>query len=612
ASGTLPAAAPALPLAPTTALLLGSGERLEFPLADVMPVFRERRARLAQITNKHWDSGEPANWRDPAITACGSCEECSAAVEAHQDVLLVAGMRMDQRRKLAAAGITTIEQLAAATAHDRPERMARATFEKLRAQAALQWAQLQGGPEAPVRYELIETAADTLARLPAPSQGDLFFDFEGDPLYDEGDPTRTGLEYLWGIMGARGDYRAIWAHSSREERDAFVSFMDEVTTRRREFPDMHVYHYAPYETSALKRLAARYQLREKELDDLLRSEVFVDLYATVRGAIRVSAPSYSIKKLEPLYMGEHYRSDDDGSVSEGAGSVVAYHEFRALREDGDPDSAARLAALAEYNEYDCLSTLRLRDWLLERAAEAGVREQIVARDRAVEGEELSVEDPVFIALMQRAGPPARLERSAEEQAFAMLATALDFHRRESKSFWWEHYERLGNPITEWQDAKDVFLVERAEVVADWEVPTGGRARNARRMVRLVGAWNPGSTPGDRAQVVYEVPGPPRTFGPDAGAYVSGSSAKVEVDPDGPGVVYLTESRAPGDVFGELPVALVPEAPPRTEKLAEAIKEVGERASRSGQLPEGAVFDLLARRAPRVGGAGGAGGVAGAA
>lgn len=51
---------------------------------------------------------------------------------------------------------------------------------------------------------------------------------------------------------------------------------------------MHMYHYAPYETTALKRLAMRYMTREEELDGLLRSEVFVDLYATVRGSLRVA------------------------------------------------------------------------------------------------------------------------------------------------------------------------------------------------------------------------------------------------------------------------------------------------------------------------------------
>lgn len=125
----------------------------------------------------------------------------------------------------------------------------------------------------------------------------------------------------------------------------------------------------------------------------------------------MSAPSYSIKQIEPLYMGDELRSGDDDAVADGGASVVAYHEYRAMRET-EPDAAtARLEALADYNTYDCLSTLRLRDWLLERAEEAGVRDQIVPRIKDVQGDELSEQDPVFVDLMAKSGPIQRLKRT---------------------------------------------------------------------------------------------------------------------------------------------------------------------------------------------------------
>ena len=139
----------------------------------------------------------------------------------------------------------------------------------------------------------------------------------------------------------------------------------------RQHPDMHIYHYAPYETSALKRLAMRYQTKEKELDDLLRSEVFVDLYATVRGAVRVSQPSYSIKKLEPLYMGDELRGVRESRRATPRSSPTT--EYPRARERRAATRRRSCSTTCEdYNNYDCLSTLRLRDWLLERAEEAGV------------------------------------------------------------------------------------------------------------------------------------------------------------------------------------------------------------------------------------------------
>ena len=99
----------------------------------------------------------------------------------------------------------------------------------------------------------------------------------------------------------RKRYTADWALSRAEEKAAFERFVDFVIGRLEEFPDLHVYHFAPYEPAALKRLMGRYATRENEIDRMLRAGLFVDLYAVVRHGIRASVESYSIKKLEPLY-----------------------------------------------------------------------------------------------------------------------------------------------------------------------------------------------------------------------------------------------------------------------------------------------------------------------
>jgi uncharacterized protein len=131
---------------------------------------------------------------------------------------------------------------------------------------------------------------------------------------------------------------------------------------------MHIYHYAPYEPTHLLAMAARYGVREAEVDTLLREGVFVDLYPIVRRALRVGSRSYSIKKLEPLYMGAEVRTSD---VQRGDDSIVKYVEARELMDAGaDAAGAAILDDLADYNRYDCVSTRRLRNWLVERAREA--------------------------------------------------------------------------------------------------------------------------------------------------------------------------------------------------------------------------------------------------
>lgn len=581
-----------LPLSATTSLFLGNGERADFNVADLMPVFVERRERMRELIAEHRTEGTPVAWGDERYLACGSCPECQFAAKEHNDIILVAGLRSEQRNKLRSIGVTTIEELAQAT--QKPEKMAQATFDKLRHQARLQWQQHTNGI---VSYELTETAANVLALLPEPSAGDLFFDFEGDPLYSENDPSKAGLEYLWGLLDTAEAFTPIWAHNTSEEKAALERFIDLVQERRKQYPDLHVYHYAPYETTALKRLVVKYQSRENELDDLLRSEVFVDLYSTVKGAIRVSQASYSIKKLEPLYMGEQLRDSD---VADGAGSIVAYHSFQTDRESQPAVAEQTLNAIADYNEYDCLSTLRLRDWLLEQAVELGVREAIGPREVALEGVDVDPfePNPLFEKLMSRSGPELSAERTAAEQAYAMLASSLDYYRREQKQYWWGHFDRLNHPVNDWPDTRDIFIVESVIEGSSWREPEG-RERNARRTFLLEGDWNPGSSKPKDAYVVFANPGPETATGPEGALYRVTGSAEIEIDPDDPRIVKLTVSVNSASVYDDLPVALTPSPPPNTGIIEVAINELAQQVAGASDLPGQCGLDVLTRQHPRL-------------
>ncbi|MEB0276872.1 hypothetical protein, partial [Cryobacterium sp. 5B3] len=79
-------------------------------------------------------------------------------------------------------------------------------------------------------------------------------------------------------------------------------------------PDLHIYHYAPYERTHLLCVAARHGVGEDAVDDLLLNHVLVDLYPIVRQGLRVFSRSYSLKKLEHLYMGEEAREGVDNAA----------------------------------------------------------------------------------------------------------------------------------------------------------------------------------------------------------------------------------------------------------------------------------------------------------
>ncbi len=611
-------------VSPRVELLLGDGSVSTHDRADIGPVFALRRARLrALIADRDLAAGAggaPLAWGDERgelrVVACGRCATCDLEVVASRDLLLVAGMRPIQRERLRAAGVSTIDELA--VSRESPPRMAWDTFAGLRTQARLQLASPAGGvadavtadavtddavtddavtPEptgaesAPVpTYEVVLPKA--LGSLPRPAHGDLFFDFEGDPLYTEGPANQWGIDYLFGWVDVREQYSAIWAHSFADERAALERFLAFVEVHRQAHPDMHIYHYAPYEPTHLLAMAARHGVGEAAVDRLLREGVFVDLYPIVRRALRVGSRSYSIKKLEPLYMGDEVRTSD---VQRGDDSIVRYVEARALAEAGeDAASRAILDDLADYNRYDCVSTLRLRDWLVERAREAGLRPaaEVEPEERPYEQSDRSRR------LEELAGRAAEAGDEATATALRLGAAAIDYYPREAKSFWASHFLRLREPVSIWESTRDVVVVDadRSRVVTDWHRPEGARAD--RRLVELRGDVAPGTrlSVDSSPFALYDLPAPFPTEPRPRFIHVDRRVRVVEVLDDG---AIVEETAVNGMTWSTLPLALTPVAPPLAGSQQAAIDAWADGVIAGGALPADPASDLLARRAPRT-------------
>ena len=228
---------------------------------------------------------------------------------------------------------------------------------------------------------------------------------------------------------------------------------------------MHVYHYAPYETTALKRLVGQHATREAELDQLLRHEVFVDLYAVVRQGVRISKGSYSIKKLEEFYWG-HTRSSDGAGVADGLSSVVEYERWLAGRDDGAADQSI-LDDIRRYNEEDVRSTLALHDWLEARRADLEAAGHVLARPLPEQPKEISDAERAEIELAEQ------LVGSGHE----LLAGLVGWHRREKRPEWWDffRYKELetaelvedGTAIGDLGEPREVGLVKLSRI---WRYP----------------------------------------------------------------------------------------------------------------------------------------------
>ncbi len=396
-------------------VVTGDGEARPWRLVDVAAYARRARIRLATFVS------DPTPTGPVPIGHCDQCSwqrHCEDELRTADDLSLVAGMRRDHRAVLIDAGVATLEQLAHADDDVlKATGISRGTRERLRDQAREQLRGRQA--QAPTRTLLEPQPAQGLLRLPAPSAGDLYLDFEGDPLSGDG----AGLEYLAGLGDRTGRFAALWAHDAAEERRMVEHLIDRIVDAWRADPGMHVYHYAAYEVSALKRLTGRYGVREAELDQLLRAERFVDLYPAVRQSMRISKESYSIKKVEAFYGREH-----TGDVADAMASVVEYEKWLA---DRDP---ARLQAIEDYNKDDVDSTRELHDWLetqrAELAAEHGElpRPVLAAVDGPAPRSDAEVAELALVERLQDAG-------------HALLGDLVQWHRREARPGWWEFYSR---------------------------------------------------------------------------------------------------------------------------------------------------------------------------
>ncbi|WP_169581897.1 MULTISPECIES: bifunctional RecB family nuclease/DEAD/DEAH box helicase [Microbacterium] len=603
-----------VPRAGRVELLLGDGTVSEHEVDDLLPVFALRRRRLAAlIADRHVElrgAGEAIAWGDARgeldVMACGRCATCDAEVVASRDLLLVAGMRPVQRARLREAGVLTIDALAVAPAG--PAGMNPDTFGMLRTQARLQLESPAGTPplvlppekhDAPPVPTYRVVAPTALGALPRPDHGDLFFDFEGDPLHTEpnppgreGEPTQWGIDYLFGWVDSREEYTALWAHSFADEKRALETFLDIVNLRRAQFPGMHIYHYAPYEPTHLLAMAARHGVREADVDRLLRDGVFVDLYPIVRRALRVGSRSYSIKKLEPLYMGAEVRTSD---VQKGDDSIVRYVEARALEADGDEGGArAILDDLADYNRYDCVSTRRLRDWLVDRARETGMRPS-----PNPEPDERAYEPSPRAVMLEKLAREHHAG-SADAQSLRLGAAAIDYYPREAKTFWATHFLRLREPVSLWEDTRDVVVIDpaRSRVVEDWHFAESGRG-GERRTIELRGELAPGTrlSVGANPFALYELPAPYPFEASVRWIHSYRTITVLEVLDDG---AIVEETAVDGVTWSRLPLALTPVAPPSAGNQQSAIDAWADAViDAAPQLPADPATDVLCRRPPRT-------------
>jgi uncharacterized protein len=94
------------------------------------------------------------------------------------------------------------------------------------------------------------------------------------------------------------------------------------------------------------RLAQRHGIYEYEVDNLVRTGTFVDLYAIIRKAFRFSTRSLSIKDIEEVY----WDGNREKEVSNAVGSVIQFEKALSHLNNGERKIFDQI--LSEIKDYN--------------------------------------------------------------------------------------------------------------------------------------------------------------------------------------------------------------------------------------------------------------------
>jgi uncharacterized protein len=453
-------------------LWLGTGVQESLVVEQFRPYWRRLRSQLGALLERDVDF----DTRPVPCDHCDYCEfkdRCEHEWRSADSLVYVANIRAAEQGALEEAGVKTVVELSARKApvpdiHDE-------NLGRLVRQATLQVAS-RVHVDGPPAFELVAPSEDPVFGhgfqfLPAPDEGDVFFDFEGHPFWTpQHDLFFLGGLYLRDSSGT-WFYDQHWAHDLDQQEQMVKELVEFFAQRRLEYPLMHIYHYNHTERSALERLT-RGTESEVLLTSLVDSGLFIDLFVVAKNAVVVGTESYGLKHLERL--AGFVRQ---GGIEQGAGAVVEYEQYM---NSGDETI---LAAIAAYNSDDVQATRALRDWLVsQRPAELAWREAVL------ETEEFEYDTDELVAQLEHydEGSPERLlgdllnywrrERSAnvtpkiaEASAdFATLYANPDF----IANVRFEHFESgfsRGAPVTDavftWPaQPVDVSFVSRSSVI----------------------------------------------------------------------------------------------------------------------------------------------------
>ena len=350
------------------------------------------------------------------------------------------GSNKNSVKKLNQAGIHSFDKLAKLDPKKEIKGLKDEAKIKLINQAKLQ---MEAEKEGVIKFKYIEenfALNKGFNLLPEPTESDLFFDLEGvqDFVY------QGKLEYLFGIFyEEKGEkiFKPFWAHNREEEKKSLIKFFEFTKKHFKKYPKSKIYHYAPYEINALERLTSIHKVHGVDFDHYLNLNKFVDLFRVVKQAIYVSQKSYSIKDIE-----KYYDFKRTGDILKGDISEEFYIQWMQNNDQ------QLLDKIEEYNKQDCISTFRLRKWLL-RIKPKQTKFFVPEKDQL----EIRPFEEILLEYQEK----FKNSKIKSNNIIQLLSDIIGFFNREQKPQWRQHFDR--------KDLSNSELIEDRECIANMKL-----------------------------------------------------------------------------------------------------------------------------------------------
>ncbi|NBT25292.1 MAG: hypothetical protein EBT09_01760 [Actinobacteria bacterium] len=429
-------------------------------------------------------------WKIPHCRHCAWQTRCEEVREHDDHLTLIPGMRRDlgarlattpydRRRPVALATPDQIAQLSATIRVPAP------TIGRLVEGAGLSVDRAERGIDRAlvVRRPPVRPFRGVW-RVPPASPHDVFLHLEEDPYSDGIRLVFAGAALTRGRDAPHAQVEI--ATDLYAERDLATIVYTAIAQSRarskadREHPPMHVFLFGGSTDRALRRLSNAHGLMELELDEWLRAGLVIDLGQVIREGILTASPVYQIADLDG-YVGYQHQGDASApDPASGEPALITFERWlggdrsaRDLLRDQVRSVLARmlklharllewqaeLGAITGFPEtiepevpvdpgiVDALLQARARveslDAVATRLAEAEPSQVPVTRTGG-QGDPATRSHGSGTAAPGVQGSDAPIEggpRDPEREATAvrLLGHLLSWHRRESRTQWWEYF-----------------------------------------------------------------------------------------------------------------------------------------------------------------------------